>query len=171
MPLHLNKGAIVICNSCCEAPKAVASATGYNKRVFELKLGCWILMKSAFPSAEEIEPVHLTVSSVQGMFKGSSSIQDVIDAAVKHLSPYPISKQEVKGILNDERLKRLLEVVGYELWDRSVFFEPLRRILHVCNEVLRVSKFVSVCRDASMAEEDKLKVIMLVLIVQEDRVR
>lgn len=117
---------LIVCNSCREAPKAVHAATCYNKRVFELKLACYLMLKGEFP-LEEIEPERiskLNLKFVQEKF--GVSVNDAKNIAKKYVTQDPIGKREVLAILGKARLDHLLKFVGPAVWERNVYFDPLR---------------------------------------------
>lgn len=150
-------GVLVVCNCGMESPKAVSAATCYNKRVFELKLACFIILKAEFPNEEitKEELPNLTLRYVQEKLKVDRPC--AAEIAKKHLKTTPTSKDEAERILGSERLEHLLTSrVGPAVWERNVFFEPLRRVLHVYQETDRVFKFADVCRNENIQDDKKL---------------
>lgn len=141
---------IVIANTCREAPKVQNAAKMYNKRVFELKTACLMLLHKVAPEeaarldAKEI--LSLTLRDVLRQ-RVKMSESELLDKLESYIPDKPYSKEEMNNILGDERRQALLDLrCGVSVWEKNNEFYLHSRIKHVLTENARVTDFVETCR-------------------------
>ncbi|KAF8821209.1 GHMP kinase, N-terminal domain-containing protein, partial [Cardiosporidium cionae] len=159
--VSLPRGArVVVANSMVESEKARSAATHFNRRVFECKVAAYILTKALCPDCDIIpkDMDKLDLGSVQA--SSGLSLEDLSAAVDKHLSRADYEKDQILLALGNERLDSLLKGrVGPGVWSTQSGFKLWSRAKHVYTEAARVLKFVEVCANTSVYDEEKAKIL------------
>eukprot|EP01054_Gregarina_sp_Poly1_P000430 Gregarina_sp_Poly_1__429@NODE_1103_length_5090_cov_173_869998_g764_i0_p1_GENE_NODE_1103_length_5090_cov_173_869998_g764_i0NODE_1103_length_5090_cov_173_869998_g764_i0_p1_ORF_typecomplete_len539_score84_94GHMP_kinases_C/PF08544_13/6_8e03GHMP_kinases_C/PF08544_13/9_6e17GalKase_gal_bdg/PF10509_9/1_1e15GHMP_kinases_N/PF00288_26/7_3e12zfLITAFlike/PF10601_9/0_098_NODE_1103_length_5090_cov_173_869998_g764_i010342650 len=154
-----NELAIVISNTCREAPKVTCAGKMYNKRVFELKTAClWLVQQFAAEEAEKLDgkaTLHLTLRDVLRDFVKMNEIQ-LLEKLESLIPNKPYTKEDMDKILGEPRRETLLSLrCGTSVWEQNEEFFLHNRIRHVLTENARVTDFVQTCRKLEAETDPK----------------
>eukprot|EP01056_Protomagalhaensia_sp_Gyna25_P000569 Protomagalhaensia_sp_Gyna_25__568@NODE_1268_length_1995_cov_237_179448_g1010_i0_p1_GENE_NODE_1268_length_1995_cov_237_179448_g1010_i0NODE_1268_length_1995_cov_237_179448_g1010_i0_p1_ORF_typecomplete_len512_score110_71GHMP_kinases_C/PF08544_13/7_2e22GalKase_gal_bdg/PF10509_9/2_2e16GHMP_kinases_N/PF00288_26/2_9e10GLYCAM1/PF05242_11/0_15_NODE_1268_length_1995_cov_237_179448_g1010_i03141849 len=151
-------GALLIANTCREAPKAKMASQMYNKRVFELKAGCLALLPqetAAQLTVQEVLDIQLR-DVVRDYLKITE--KELLRLLPEKLEDKVWSRDDMTRVMGKERCDVLLtKRCGRGVWDDNQEFFVYNRIKHVLSESLRVEEFAATTKSTSLTNEEKLK--------------
>ncbi|KAH0488809.1 MAG: hypothetical protein KVP17_000608 [Porospora cf. gigantea B] len=166
LTVHCNSmpegSSLVVVNTCEPAAKAQAAPFMYNKRVFELRVGAYLLLKRgcevlglAAPSDLDAADSTYVLRQVQ-QYLGKSLVE-MANLTRDVLKSNSMTKDDVEAVFPNAKRQTLLQYVGEDVWHLNDSFDVMRRCLHVFEETIRVEEFERVCNSEATAEEKAVK--------------
>eukprot|EP01055_Gregarina_sp_Pseudo9_P000481 Gregarina_sp_Pseudo_9__480@NODE_1306_length_1699_cov_361_729518_g1227_i0_p1_GENE_NODE_1306_length_1699_cov_361_729518_g1227_i0NODE_1306_length_1699_cov_361_729518_g1227_i0_p1_ORF_typecomplete_len516_score185_94GHMP_kinases_C/PF08544_13/4e22GalKase_gal_bdg/PF10509_9/2e17GHMP_kinases_N/PF00288_26/4_9e11_NODE_1306_length_1699_cov_361_729518_g1227_i01041651 len=150
-------GALLIANTCREAPKAKMAAKMYNKRVFELKAGCLALMPPEVAravSAEQLLDLQLRDVAREVL---RVSERQLLQSLPSRMSERVWTRADMLSVMGEERRDVLLaKRCGQGVWDENEDFYVYQRVRHVLAEAIRVEEFAAVAASPTLSDKEKL---------------
>ncbi|EZG86316.1 galactokinase [Gregarina niphandrodes] len=138
---------IVVANTGRVASKAVGYAKMYNKRVFELKCACYLILKKHGIELTHVQLIQNGLRDVLRMIKISE--QDFLNKEMKEcLKADFYTRADLEKLVPADVREFLLEKrVGQKVWEVNDDFHLLERVRHVLTENERVLEFVKICKE------------------------
>eukprot|EP01070_Trichotokara_eunicae_P006067 Trichotokara_eunicae@DN4810_c0_g1_i1.p1 len=83
-------------------------------------------------------------------------LSSMVEYCKGHLSPFPMTKQQIIDTIGEPIIKEIVKLVGDRTWEKNDIFEPLRRVVHCYEEAQRVDSFCSVAQDENIPAQERL---------------
>ncbi|KAH0475486.1 MAG: uncharacterized protein KVP18_002640 [Porospora cf. gigantea A] len=153
---------LVVVNTCEPAAKARDAPFMYNKRVFELRVGAYLLLKRGCDTLGLDAPADLDGADTTYVLRQvqqylGKSLVEMANLTRDLLKSTCMTKDDVEAVFPDAKRQTLLQYVGEDVWFLNDSFEVMRRCLHVFEETMRVEEFEVVCNSEATAEEKAVK--------------
>ena len=132
----------VVANSLARAAKAETVHTNFNKRVFECKLGQFLLRRALLPN----QPVDVLEDSYARILSDISleNGEEIFEKIRSIIPSGGVDKAHLLGLIGQEAIEHMLTGRwGSKVWEVNEIFFILNRAIHVFSEAERVSQFIS----------------------------
>lgn len=137
----------IVANSLCPSAKAETRDTNFNKRVFECKLGTYLLRRALFPLSADSE-IDILEDSYACIYSdlGKPGYGEILHQCELILPQGAVSKETLMALVGQDDLDHLLKGRwGRRVWEINGEFFIFPRARHVFSEADRVDRFISSC--------------------------
>ena len=156
---------LLVANSMALSAKAETGTSHqrYNKRVFECKVGLYILRRNLIKEGKDIEKADMLEDTFHDLMRDlghkydQTGGEDGFDEMIAHcrsiLQSNPYSREDISSLINDPKDLEVLTLKGRwgeDVWLKNESFCIQSRAIHCYSEAKRVIDFISACNNGDV---------------------